>query len=241
MSQINYSVLIPLKDEEGNIRELIHELEPVMNNLNASWELLCVDDGSKDATRAILEELAQTRPYIRIIAFKRNFGQSSAFAAGFQLARGEYVITLDGDRQNDPQDIPKLLNEMIDCDMACGSRGKRKDSWWRRLLSRSGNSVRRWVCKDDIKDNNCSLKVYRASCLKRIKMYEGMHRFLPALFIMEGFVVKEIPVNHRERSTGKSKYNIWNRGINTVFDLFAVYWMRRRALKYEYEDNLGTN
>ncbi|MDP1835358.1 MAG: glycosyltransferase family 2 protein [Chlamydiales bacterium] len=238
MSQIKYSVLIPLKDEEGNIRDLVNELEPIMHGLNEPWELLCIDDGSQDSTRQILDELALTRPHLRVIAFSNNYGQSSAFAAGFQLAKGQFVITLDGDRQNDPTDIPKLLAEMHDCDMACGSRRKRKDSWWRRIVSRSANQVRRWVCQDGMIDNNCSLKVYRTECLKRIKMYEGMHRFLPALFIIEGFRIKEIPVNHRERARGKSKYNMWNRGVNTVFDLFAVFWMRRRALRYRFEQKI---
>ncbi len=116
MSQIAYSILIPLKDEEGNIRELVAELEPVMHGLGKPWELICIDDGSKDRTRVILNELAMNRPHLRVIPFKRNFGQSSAFAAGFDLAKGEFVITLDGDRQNDPLDIPKLLAETTDHD-----------------------------------------------------------------------------------------------------------------------------
>ncbi len=235
MTQITYSLLIPLKDEEGNIRDLIDELEPVMQSLQKPWELLCIDDGSTDQTPAILREIALSKPYLRIITFKRNFGQSSAFAAGFKLARGEFIITLDGDRQNDPADIPKLLAAMDDCDMACGSRKRRRDNWWRRIVSRSANAIRRRVCRDGMIDNNCSLKVYRASCLHKIKMYEGMHRFLPALFIIEGFRIKEIPVNHRERQRGNSKYNILNRGLNTIFDLVAVFWMRRRHLRYEIE------
>lgn len=233
MTHIKYSVLIPLKDEEGNIRELINELEPVMQSLKMPWELICIDDGSSDQTPSILRELALAKPYLRVVTFKNNYGQSSAFAAGFKLARGEFVITLDGDRQNDPADIPKLLAEMDHCDMACGSRQRRRDTWWRRIVSRSANAVRRRVCRDGMKDNNCSLKVYRTSCLQKIKMYEGMHRFLPALFIIEGFRIREIPVNHRERQRGKSKYNMLNRGVNTIFDLFAVFWMRRRHLRFE--------
>lgn len=235
MTHIMYTVLIPLKDEEGNIRELIAELEPVMQQLNQPWELICIDDGSTDQTSDILKQLTATMPFLQVVTFKRNYGQSSAFAAGFRMARGEFVITLDGDRQNDPADIPKLIAEMYECDMACGSRQKRRDNWWRRIVSRSANAVRRRVCQDGMKDNNCSLKVYRASCLKQIKMYEGMHRFLPALFKIEGFRVKEIPVNHRERVRGKSKYHMLNRGINTIADLLAVLWMRKRHVSYDIQ------
>ncbi len=235
MTSIIYTVLIPLKDEEGNIRELIAELEPVMQGLGKPWELICVDDGSTDHTRKILDELARQRPHLKVVSFTKNFGQSSAFAAGFDLASGQYVITLDGDRQNDPTDIPKLLAEIHTCDMVCGSRRKRRDTWWRRFVSRCGNAVRRWACRDGIKDNNCSLKAYRTACLRKIKMFEGMHRFLPALFIMQGFRVREIPVNHRERVQGKSKYNLLNRGLNTVTDLLAVVWMRKRTVRYEIE------
>lgn len=237
MTQITYTVLIPLKDEEGNVRALIEELEPIMEGLNTPWELICVDDGSTDNTPVILQELAQTKPFLRVLTFQRNYGQSSAFAAGFEHARGDYVITMDGDRQNDPADIPKLLEAMRDCDMACGSRKKRRDTLWRRTISRAANSVRRWACKDGMKDNNCSLKAYRRACLSRINTFEGMHRFLPALFIMNGFIIKEIPVNHRERTQGKSKYNLLNRGLNTLFDLLAVVWMRKRTVRYQLKQD----
>lgn len=237
MDVITYSILIPLKDEEGNIGPLIHEIDPVMHALGKPWELICIDDGSTDTTEKILRELAVDRPHLRIVTFDKNYGQSSAFAAGFSLAKGTFTITLDGDRQNDPADIPKLLEALQNCDMVCGVRERRRDTWWRRTISHMGNSVRRWVCKDTIQDNNCSLKAYRTSCLKQIKMYEGMHRFLPALFLMEGFTVEEVGVKHRERSQGKSKYNLRNRGVNTIFDLLAIYWMRRRALRYRYREN----
>ena len=231
---MKYSVVIPLKDEEGNIEDLVEELEPVMNSLLAPWELICVDDGSRDRTPTILSELASRKPYLKVITFARNYGQSSGFAAGFGQAAGEVVITMDGDRQNDPLDIPKLLASLVDADMVCGQRRQRQDSPYRRFVSKLGNIVRRWACQDDIQDNNCSLKAYRTQSLVKIKMFEGMHRFLPALFHMEGLRVKEIPVNHRERASGKSKYSILtNRSINTIIDLLAVVWMRKRTLRFE--------
>lgn len=230
-----YSVVIPLKNEESNINDLIEELEPVMFSLKQTWELICIDDGSTDGTSQILNELLLKKPYLRAIFFKKNYGQSSAFDAGFKAAKGEFVITLDGDRQNDPRDIPRMIEQMKDCDLICGIRTKRKDSFTKRLTSKLANFVRNRLCKDGVQDTGCSLKIYRKECLSRIKMYQGMHRFLPALFSIEGFRIKEIPVNHRERLKGKSNYNFFNRSFNTIFDLFAVYWMQKRHLRYQVE------
>lgn len=231
-----YSVVIPLKNEESNIIELIDELEPIMNSLGKSWELICIDDGSTDNTKALLKDLAKKKHYLKPIIFKRNYGQSSAFQAGFDAARGEIVITMDGDRQNDPADIPKLEKLMKNCDLACGIRQKRKDPWNKRWISKIANRVRRWFCHDGVQDTGCSLKMYKKSCLKKIKMYNGMHRFLPALFTIEGFRIAETPVNHRERVKGVSKYNIFNRSFNTIADLLAVNWMKRRHLNFQIDE-----
>jgi dolichol-phosphate mannosyltransferase len=230
-----YSVVIPLKNEAGNIVDLINELEPVMDNLGHPWELICIDDGSTDGTRQILNRLISQKPYLRTIFFKKNYGQSSAFDAGFKSAKGEFVLTLDGDGQNDPKDIPRLIELLSDCDLVCGIRLKRKDSFIKRLTSRLANFVRSRVCEDEVQDTGCSLKVYRKNCLQQIKMYHGMHRFLPALFKMEGFRIKQIPVNHRERLKGKSNYNFFNRSFNTIADLLAVRWMKKRHLCYQIE------
>lgn len=230
-----YSIIIPLKNEAGNIVDLINELEPVMYHVGDPWELICIDDGSTDGTRQILRELVAQKPYLHIIFFKKNYGQSSAFDAGFKAARGEFVITLDGDGQNDPKDIPRLIELMPDCDLVCGIRLKRKDSFIKRLTSRLANSIRSRLCDDGVQDTGCSLKVYRKACLQHIKMYHGMHRFLPALFKMEGFRIKQIPVNHRERLKGKSHYHFFNRSFNTIADLLAVRWMKNRHLRYQIE------
>jgi dolichol-phosphate mannosyltransferase len=234
---IQYSVVIPLKNEASNLTDLIEELEPIMNSLQAPWELICVDDGSTDQTRSLLLQLAQEKPYVRPLLFKKNYGQSSAFHAGFESARGEFVITMDGDRQNDPADIPKMVPLISDCDLVCGIRIKRKDSWNKRLISKVANKVRGWICEDGVQDTGCSLKIYRSVCLRKIKMYNGMHRFLPALFKMEGFRIKQIPVNHRERVKGKSHYNFFNRSFNTIADLLAVRWMKKRRLNYQIESD----
>jgi dolichol-phosphate mannosyltransferase len=234
---IKYSVVIPLKNEERNIRALVEELEPIMASLQQPWELICVDDGSTDKTRAILRTLAQEKPYLKTLAFDKNYGQSSAFDAGFREAQGQFLITLDGDRQNDPADIPKMVALMQDqgYDLVCGIRKERRDTWLKRLLSLVANQVRSRICADGIEDTGCSLKVYRKSCLDRIKMYQGMHRFLPSLFKIEGFRIAQIPVNHRERTEGVSNYTLVNRSFNTIWDMLAVLWMRKRTLQYQIE------
>ena len=230
-----YSVVIPLKNEAGNIIDLIEELEPVMQSLGQQWELICIDDGSTDGTDRILNGVAKQKKYLRFIKFKQNYGQSSAFDAGFKAAQGQYVITLDGDGQNDPKDIPRLAQLIQDCDLVCGIRLKRKDSFIKRVTSKMANFIRKRLCDDGVQDTGCSLKIYRKTCLEHIKMYQGMHRFLPALFKIEGFRIQQIPVNHRERLKGKSNYNFYNRSLNTVADLFAVRWMKKRHLHYQID------
>lgn len=235
MTKYKYSVVIPLKNEEENLLELINELEPIMDGLRQPWELLCIDDGSTDRTREILNDLANKKTYMRNVIFTQNFGQSSAFDAGFKAAKGEFVITLDGDRQNDPADIPKLVAAIADCDLVCGWRVNRQDPWTKKITSFIANGIRSRMCRDGVHDTGCSLKVYRTECLRHIKMYQGMHRFLPALFAIEGFCVKEVPVNHRPRTKGTTKYNFFNRSLNTIFDMWAVRWMGKRQLRYEIE------
>jgi len=229
---MKYSVVIPVKNEAPNLPPLLEELNSVMSTLNAPWEVIVVNDGSTDASAEVLSQLHPLYP-LRTIHFDRNYGQSSAFDAGFRSAKGEFIITLDGDRQNDPHDIPKLLalaNE--GADLVCGQRQKRKDSFFKRFISKAANALRKRVCQDGVSDTGCSLKVYRRSCFKEIKLFNGMHRFLPALFKIEGFTVKEVPVNHRPRAAGTSHYNLFNRSFNTVADLLAVLWMRKRHLRY---------
>ncbi|HRD55966.1 MAG TPA: glycosyltransferase family 2 protein [Parachlamydiaceae bacterium] len=230
--ELKYSVVIPLKNEEENVTDLINELEPVMISLNQPWELICINDGSTDQTLNVLQNLLKQKNYLKIVDFTKNFGQSSAFDAGFKTAKGKFVITLDGDRQNDPADIPKLLACMESADLACGHRVNRKDPLSKKITSRLANFIRGFLCEDGVKDTGCSLKVYRASCLKKIKMFNGMHRFLPALFKMEGFKIEEVPVNHRERTRGETKYNFFNRSFNTISDMLAVRWMKKRCLHY---------
>lgn len=232
---IRYSVVIPIKNEEENLIPLVEELQPIMAQLGSPWELIFINDGSTDDSGQILADLQKTNSHVRVITFSKNYGQSSAFDAGFKAAAGEYVITLDGDRQNDPADIPKLVELLPSCDLVCGWRVNRNDPSSKKIISKISNFVRSRTCKDGIHDTGCSLKIYRTQCFKKIKMYHGMHRFLPALFLIEGFKVKEVPVNHRERSKGTSKYHFFNRSLSPFLDMFAVLWMRKRQLKYRIQ------
>lgn len=235
---MKYSLVIPLKNEEDNVKNLLDEIEPVMKGLDEPFEVLAIEDGSTDNTFSILKTLKIDRPWLRVLKFNGNFGQSSAFDAGFKAAAGEFVITLDGDRQNDPTDIPKMIAASEGADLVCGIRAKRKDPIVKRVTSKLANFVRSRLCEDGVQDTGCSLKLYRRESLKKIKMFNGMHRFLPALFLIEGFKIKEIPVNHRERVAGVTKYNFFNRSFNTVADMLAVRWMRKRRLQWQLEKEI---
>lgn len=237
---MKYSLVIPLKNESSNIKDLIAEIEPVMQGLQETWELICVDDGSTDNTLQILKELRAQKPFIKLISFDKNYGQSSAFQAGFKTALGEYVITLDGDGQNDPADIPKLLAFAPHFDLVCGIRTNRRDTWLKRVISKCANRLRNWLCEDGVSDTGCSLKVYRRSCLSQIKLYHGLHRHFPVLFRNENFTIHQIAVNHRPRLKGVSNYNLCNRSFNTIADLLAVYWMKKRQLHYKIAESSQT-
>lgn len=236
MKPIKYSLVIPVKDEEENLDELFQEINQTMTPLNEPWEAIFIDDGSKDKSFAIIESLKQKYPQIKSLAFVKNFGQSSAFAAGFNHAKGEYIITMDADRQNDPSDIPKLISAMATADLVVGWRVSRKDTFQKRMISKLSNAIRSRLLQDHMHDTGCSLKIFRRKALENIKIYDGMHRFFPALFLIEGYRIHEIPVSHRPRIKGKTKYHFFNRSIRPFLDLFAVYWMRKRHLRYKLKD-----
>jgi dolichol-phosphate mannosyltransferase len=231
------SVVIPFFDEAESIEKVCAEiLEVLAKERDLTWELIMVDDGSKDRTPQLMDDLATRHESVHALHLKPNSGQSAALEAGFAEARGEFIATLDGDGQNDPRDIPRLLNlvKANRVDMVCGVRQRRADSLIRRLSSRVANRVRSAVLKDNITDVGCSLRVFRRECLKRVRFFRNAHRFFPALFIIAGFTVAETPVNHRPRELGTSKYG---GGINSrlwvgLADLAGVFWLRKRALRY---------
>jgi dolichol-phosphate mannosyltransferase len=232
MDPVELSVVIPVYNEEENIQILANELKESLNKLGMRYEIIFVDDGSEDGTFLRIQEACSQNGHIRAIIFENNSGQTAAMNAGFRAALGHVIVTLDGDLQNSPKDIPLLLEKIPEYDLVCGWRKERKDSWIRRASSRVANSIRNKLSSENIKDTSCSLKAYRRECLDRIKLYNGMHRFLPTLFKMEGFRVFEVSVDHHPRRFGRSKYNIRNRVLHTFLDLLVVRWMKKRQLDY---------
>ena len=230
---VEVSVVAPVYNERENLTPLVDELLAVLRPTRIPFEIVLVDDGSKDGSSEAIDTLAAVHPEVRGVHFKANCGQTAAFDAGFKHARGAIVVTIDADLQNDPRDIPALLRALEGHDAAVGYRAERRDDPLRRISSKLANAVRNRLSGDDIIDTGCSLKAFRVDALREIKLWNGMHRFLPTLIKFEGRSVVQIPVNHRPRLTGTSKYGVWNRLFRSSVDLLAVRWMKSRRLGYE--------
>lgn len=228
-SDIEISVILPIFNEEGNIEPLIGEIRAALAPVTPHFEIIGVDDGSTDGSLAVLHSLQRQDPRVVVYAHRRNFGQSAAQATGILYACGAVIVTLDADRQNDPADIPRLLQALADTDCVCGVRQKRHDNWMRRVASRIGNGFRNWLTGDRIRDSGCTLRAMRREVLREIPMFNGMHRFLPTLLRFQGRRVLELQVNHRPRVWGKSKYGILQRGVRGLFDCLAIRWWKWRA------------
>ena len=224
------SVVIPLRDEEPNIHPLHEELTRVLDRIDAAYEIILVDDGSEDGTFARLREVHAADPRVRVIRLSRNFGQTAAFAAGFAAARGSLIVTADGDLQNDPADIPRLLELAPAHDIVCGWRRRRKDAFLtRQLPSMIANWLLSAISGVKLHDNGCSLKVYRAEVVKPLKLRPGMHRYLPAIASQLGDRVAEVVVDHRPRRFGRSKYGL-SRTFGVIADLLRMRDVMRRAV-----------
>jgi len=222
------SVIVPLFNEEENVSILQSELNTALGEID--HEIIFVDDGSLDRT---IERIV-TAPNVRVIRFEKNTGQSAAIYAGLEAARGATAVLIDGDLQNDSADIPRLLAE-IDrgADLVCGYRAQRKDALVKRLTSRIANFVRSRFTKDGVRDTGCTLKAMRCECANELVPFKGMHRFIPALVKAAGYRLVEIPVNHRPRRFGQSKYNLGNRALRATIDMFGVRWLLSRRLNYK--------
>ena len=222
------SVIVPLFNEEENMSILQSELKAALAGID--HEMIFVDDGSIDRT---LERI-ETAPNVRVIRFEKNTGQSAAIYAGLQAAHGAITVLIDGDLQNDPTDIPRLLAE-IDrgADLVCGYRARRKDTLLKRLTSRIANFVRSRFTKDYVRDTGCTLKAMRRDCVSALFPFKGMHRFIPALVKGAGYRLVEIPVNHRLRRFGQSKYGLGNRALRATIDMFGVRWLLSRRFNYK--------
>ena len=225
------SVIVPLFNEEDNVPILQSELEAALKGLD--HEIIFVDDGSADRTI----ERIEAAPDVRVIRFEKNAGQSAAIYAGLQAARAGILVLIDGDLQNDPADIPKLLDEISrGADLVCGYRAQRRDTIVKRLTSWIANAVRSRYTKDGVQDTGCTLKAMRRECLSALIPFKGMHRFIPALVKGAGYRLVEIPVNHRSRRFGQTKYSLGNRAVRATMDMFGVRWLLSRRLNYKIRE-----
>ncbi|HKP92746.1 MAG TPA: glycosyltransferase family 2 protein [Chthoniobacterales bacterium] len=225
------SVVVPLFNEEENVPILQAELTAALTGLD--YEVIFVDDGSRDGTLGRIER----GPRIRVVQFERNAGQSAAMYAGLQSARGAIAVLIDGDLQNDPADIPKLVAEIErGADLVCGYRAQRKDTAVKRITSRVANFVRSRFTKDGVRDTGCTLKAMRRECTSALLPFKGMHRFIPALIKGAGYRLVEVPVHHRPRQFGQSKYGLGNRALRATMDMFGVRWLLSRRLDYKVKD-----
>jgi len=226
------SVVVPVFNEEENVSILQPELRAALSGLD--YEIVFVDDGSTDRSA----EKIETASNIRILRFERNTGQSAALYAGICAARGETIVMIDGDLQNDPADIPRLLEQISrGADLVCGYRAKRKDTLTKRMTSRIANFVRSRFTKDHVRDTGCTLKAMRRECADALVPFKGMHRFIPALIRGAGYRLVEIPVNHRPRRFGQTKYGFGSRALRATVDMFGVRWLLSRRFNYKIRDS----
>ena len=226
--ELDLSLVAPVYNEEENLAPLYERVKQIFGE-TLRWELLLVDDGSKDRSPVIMRELAKRDVRVRGVFFAHNCGQTTATRAGILAARAPLIATIDADLQNDPVDLPKMIELLGENDAVVGYRLKRNDNFVRRASSRIANRIRNWISADDIRDTGCSLKLFRAHAIREVPiMFEGMHRFLPTLLRYYGFKVIEHPVSHHPRRAGVSKYGVMNRAWRAFKDLLAVRWMRGR-------------
>ncbi len=232
------SIIVPVKDESPNILELAEEIRDAMSAQSLPWDVLWVDDGSTDNTLALLKGLNAKDPRHRFLSFQQNCGQSAALVAGFNACEGDVIATLDGDRQNDPGDIPRLVAHLQagDADMVNGYRAERRDSLVRKIASRIANGFRNMTTGKTVRDVGCSTRVFKRECIKDLPRFKGLHRFLPTLIALKGYRLTEVPVNHRPRGKGTTKYTINNRLWVGIYDIFGVMWLRRRTFAYQIKE-----
>jgi glycosyltransferase involved in cell wall biosynthesis len=225
---IDISVIIPTYNEEENVEKLYDELIRVLHSLKRAYEIIFVDDRSTDKTYSRLLELHKRDPLVKIIRLRTNFGQSAAMKAGFDHAKGERIITMDADLQNDPNDIPALLAKMEedDLDVVCGWRYNRQDPMMKRFFSKISNRLRTFLTQETIHDSGCTLRAYKKECINDIELYGELHRYIPAILFWKGYRVGEVRTNHRDRLYGQSKYN-WKRIFKGFLDLLVItFWQK---------------
>ena len=230
---MDLSIVIPVKNEAGNIAPLVAEITAALDSSGADYEIVYVDDGSTDATAVEIAQLRAANARLRLVRHAKSCGQSAAIRTGVKAAHGMWIATIDGDGQNDPGDIPSLWQIAKAAPAApslliAGHRTRRQDSWTKRRVSKIANAVRRRMLHDDTPDTGCGLKLFPRALFLDLPYFDHMHRFLPALVLREGGIVRSLPVNHRPRARGASKYGVWDRLWVGISDLFGVMWLRRR-------------
>ena len=223
------SIIIPFYNEEENVGSVLEETR----RANPEAEIIAVDDGSSDQTGLKIRQ----RPDVRLVSHGRNLGQSAALYSGLKAAQGDVCVMMDGDGQSDPADIPSLVSQLVRADLVCGYRQVRQDSWSRRFASRTANFIRRMVLHDGIRDTGCTLKAMKKADMRLLLPFNGLHRFLPAFFNHAGLRIVEVPVNHRPRTRGKTKYNNWDRARRGFYDLIGVRWLLARRISWPKESD----
>lgn len=235
------SLVIPCHNEEFNLRILVSTICEAVDPLQLPYEIIITDDCSTDNSWALLKELAAGDQRVRAQRFASNCGQSAALWSGLQAARGIYLVTLDADLQNDPKDLPKMLEALNNYDCVCGTRvqaRKKGDPFLRLISSRIANWVRNGLSGEQLSDSGCCYRIFRRECIENLKFFDGMHRFLPTLFRYEGFAIVEIPVRHHPRFMGRSHYSIWHRLFTAGCDLLAVCWMKKRMIHFQIAETI---
>ena len=235
---LHLSLVIPAYNEQENVPTLLSRVGASLAQLGRPFEVIVIDDGSTDDTPRLLADGLYQYPWLRVLRMRRNAGQSAAFEAGFDAARGELIATIDADLQNDPEEIPRLvpLLDQQNVDMITGWRKERQDTPFRRWQSRQANRIRNWITQETVNDSASSLKIYRARAVKGLKLFRGAHRYFPTLVKMRGYTVYETPVKHSHRFAGTAKYGFGNRAFVGIADLFGVRWMKKRHLQYEADE-----
>lgn len=229
------SVIAPVYNEKENIKRFIEKVEIALKKRFDSYEIILIDDGSTDGSKELLDREAKRNGHVKVYHFTKNNGQTAALAAGFKVCTGNFVVTMDSDLQTDPEDIYILLAYINEYDMVNGRRATREDGINKKISSLIGNGMRNLITGDNIKDTGCPLKLFKKEVVETFYLYEGMHRFLPTLSKINGFKVIEVPVRHYDREYGQSKYGVFNRLFKGLKDAFAVRWMKKRRLSYEFE------
>lgn len=239
-SAVDFSIVVPVFNEEDNVGVLLQQIDAVMKPMGKRYEVIYVDDRSTDRSLEVLRRLKASHAHVRVLRHGINSGESASSLTGMAHARGDVIITMDADLQNDPADIPELLANLTDGIAAvCGVRRKREDDWVKRLSSKIANRFRNRMTGDQIADAGCTYRAIRRVALRDIPVFNGLHRFLPTILRMQGFTVTEILVNHRPRTAGVSKYGVGNRAWRGIVDCFAMRWLRKRsvsALRYAGEE-----